>query len=235
MTTDPTPRASLPLTHDPLAYSLTLPPKYRGVYLKAVSGSRPAARKAMCFECMGWAEGAVKSIRLCPCCACPNHAVRPYQSDEEKGQRVQAKETGAGEPVTPRAADPSRIERLKRAREARKQRQGGWTGLESVMLLFIIGALFFLAFNFPWSRLAEIGEIRGDRCPPVSSPTGQLLCYSGGILVYQTDTYRNGGVLCSSSGVEIKTIPGNSTAFCIEESRQESMWDPPPPSREAER
>lgn len=80
----------------------------------------------------------------------------------------------------------------------------------------------------------SVGD-KEDRCPPVSSPTGRLLCYSGGILVYQTPTYRNGGVLCSSSGVEIKTIPGTSAAFCIEESSQRDVWDSPEPAREAER
>lgn len=72
-----------------------------------------------------------------------------------------------------------------------------------------------------------------DRCSPTPA-TGRLLCYSGGVLVYQTETYRNGGILCSSSGAEIKTIPGSSVAFCIEESRQGSVWEPPTP-REAER
>lgn len=129
-----------------------------------------------------------------------------------------------------RAADPSRIERLKKAREARRQR--GYTLIEVVIGLALTGLVVYvlvalLSTPFPQSR-----EVR---CPPVSSPTGRLLCYSGGILVYQTPTYRNGGILCSSSGVEIKTIPGNSAAFCIEESRQRDVWDPPEPSREAER
>lgn len=106
------------------------------------------------------------------------------------------------------------------------QRNAGWAILEVILCLLFMGVVLFFAVRFPWDKLKAKIESE-DRCPPVSSPTGQLLCYSGGTLVYQTETYRNGGVLCSSSGVEIKTIQGDAAAFCIEESTQGSVWDPP--------
>lgn len=120
---------------------------------------------------------------------------------------------------------------LKKAREARRQAkpESGFTTVDVLCLLVVVGLGLFVI----WGIAAGAGEY--DRCHPVSSPTGRLLCYSGGILVYQTPTYRNGGILCSSLGVEIKTIPGTSAAFCIEESRQRDVWDPPEPVREAER
>lgn len=116
-------RAALPLTHDPQAYALTLPPKYRGVYLRAVSGNKPAARKAMCLECVGWEQGAIQMIRNCPSRACPNHTVRPYQVKVSTGDQTVDEASGQMVQVTAdRAKRVMSEERLKKLEEARKAR-----------------------------------------------------------------------------------------------------------------
>lgn len=110
------PPASTPiLTRDPEAYALTLPLRFRALYLRATQGSKPAARKCMCLECQGWQEGAVKAVRMCPTRACPNWAVRPYQDPGQDGGRIVSEE---------------RQEAIRRAREAREAIKAG-TGRET--------------------------------------------------------------------------------------------------------
>lgn len=43
----------LPLTHSPSEYAETLPLRFRALYLRATSGHRPSARKAMCLSQLG--------------------------------------------------------------------------------------------------------------------------------------------------------------------------------------
>lgn len=105
----PTP-SSAPILRDPEAYALTLPLRFRTLYLRATQGSKPAARKCMCLECQGWQEGAVKAIRMCPSRACPNWAVRPYQDPGQDGGRIVSEE---------------RQEAIRRAREAREANRQG--------------------------------------------------------------------------------------------------------------
>jgi hypothetical protein len=52
MMTTPSP-SHLPLTHSPSEYAETLPPRFRALYLRATSGHRPSARKAMCLSQLG--------------------------------------------------------------------------------------------------------------------------------------------------------------------------------------
>lgn len=66
-----------------------MPPKYRAIYDRAVSGqSLRAAINSFCLECIGW---EYKEIRNCTCLECPLHAVRPYQ------RKLKASETGGSD------------------------------------------------------------------------------------------------------------------------------------------
>lgn len=57
-----------------------VPPRYQRLYRVALSGrSRVASVKAMCLECQGWEDGAVKAVRNCAATGCPLHAVRPFR------------------------------------------------------------------------------------------------------------------------------------------------------------
>lgn len=63
-----------------------MPPKYRKIYDKAVSGkSLRAAINAQCLDCTG---DEYKEVRNCTCLECPLWAVRPYQ------QKLKPSETG---------------------------------------------------------------------------------------------------------------------------------------------
>lgn len=68
----------------------TVPLRFQALYRRAISGGRTAAVKAMCLECQGWEDGAVQGVRDCASIACPLHAVRPYQSkeDREEGEEI---------------------------------------------------------------------------------------------------------------------------------------------------
>ena len=55
---------------------LEMPSSYKGAYLSAVRGSRPAGVKAFCAECCGWDR---KSVEMCTDEGCPLWAIRPYQ------------------------------------------------------------------------------------------------------------------------------------------------------------
>lgn len=89
--------------------------------------------------------------------------------------------------------------------------------LRAVML-----ACFLIIAAVAGSSLAP--REKEPRCYPTDDPTGRVMCFSDGVLVYMTQTYRNGGVLCTDDGVELK-LPKD---LCIEESRQGDAWSPPP-------
>lgn len=61
-----------------------VPPKFQGVYKRALAGSRPAAVKCMCLMCQGYEDGAVQAVRECAALGCPLHAVRPFQPKPPK-------------------------------------------------------------------------------------------------------------------------------------------------------
>jgi len=53
------------------------PPKYRGIYDKAMTGRSPiSAIKLKCLDCMA---GYIKAIRYCSDITCSLHLYRPYQ------------------------------------------------------------------------------------------------------------------------------------------------------------
>lgn len=79
-----------------------------------------------------------------------------------------------------------------------------------------------------WGTSIESGRSAdGDKCWPIPTEqsTGTISCWSGGELVYQNSVYHNGGVLCASSGKEIRITGGKS--LCVIESNQSSAWEPP--------
>ncbi len=53
-----------------------IPDLYRATYLKALSGSKTAAVKAQCLECVGWQRA---EVTRCTDDGCPLFNVRPYQ------------------------------------------------------------------------------------------------------------------------------------------------------------
>lgn len=81
---------------------------------------------------------------------------------------------------------------------------------------YLVGSLIRDTF-LRATRGAEAG------CYPTDAPTGRVMCFSDGVLVYMTQTYRNGGALCTNDGIELK-LPKD---LCIEESRQGDAWSPP--------
>ena len=61
-----------------------IPKIYRKIYEKAViNGSKPAAIKAFCLECVCW---RIEEVRMCTDLACPLHAIRPYQERSQNGR-----------------------------------------------------------------------------------------------------------------------------------------------------
>lgn len=69
---------------NPQEHLESIPPRFQGVYQRALDGGRTAAVKAMCLECMGWQEGCVRMVRECASKACPLWAVRPFQRKAEE-------------------------------------------------------------------------------------------------------------------------------------------------------
>jgi hypothetical protein len=58
-----------------------VPALYRKVFIRAYSGgSRSAAIKAFCLDCVGFQRSAITN---CTAHACPLYPYRPYQSDDE--------------------------------------------------------------------------------------------------------------------------------------------------------
>lgn len=53
-----------------------MPPKCRRTYERAVNGSKAAAIKAQCLECVGWVRAEVTG---CTDLGCPLYAVRPFR------------------------------------------------------------------------------------------------------------------------------------------------------------
>lgn len=53
-----------------------MPPKCRRTYQRAVNGSKAAAIKAQCLECVGWVRAEVTG---CTDVGCPLYAVRPFR------------------------------------------------------------------------------------------------------------------------------------------------------------
>lgn len=62
-----------------------LPPSLHKTFDKSLSGSRSAAIKIFCVECMGAESGYAKMVRGCTANTCALYPFRPYQSknDEE--------------------------------------------------------------------------------------------------------------------------------------------------------
>lgn len=61
-----------------------VPKIHEALYRRALTGdSRASSIKAMCLECQGWTDGAMRAVRDCPTVRCPLHAVRPYRTGEE--------------------------------------------------------------------------------------------------------------------------------------------------------
>lgn len=58
-----------------------IPPKYRKIYERAVEGSKAAAIKAQCLECMGWSRS---EVTRCTDMGCPLWTVRPFQEESEQ-------------------------------------------------------------------------------------------------------------------------------------------------------
>ena len=54
-----------------------MPESSRRTYVRACAGSRTAAIKAQCMECLGWSRS---DVRQCTALACPLWPVRPYQT-----------------------------------------------------------------------------------------------------------------------------------------------------------
>lgn len=88
-----------------------------------------------------------------------------------------------------------------------------------VVLLFLLALLLLSAYS--------CGNDPCGKCWPISTAqsTGTIRCWSSGILIYHNDIYHNGGVLCSVEGKEIDI--GWINRFCIIESNQADVWDPP--------
>jgi hypothetical protein len=53
-----------------------IPLSYRANYVKAISGSKAAAIKAKCLDCVNWQR---KEVEDCSITTCPLHPTRPYQ------------------------------------------------------------------------------------------------------------------------------------------------------------
>ena len=78
------PPEALPEQENPLssveARLKDMPPKYRGLYKRAMGGkSKSAAIRAFCLECMGWVGS---EVRRCTAPACPLYPYRPGGSVE---------------------------------------------------------------------------------------------------------------------------------------------------------
>jgi hypothetical protein len=62
------------------ARAARIPPRFRGVYQRAMEGkSRAAAVRAKCQECVGY-EDVTEQVRGCTDPACPLWPMRPYQA-----------------------------------------------------------------------------------------------------------------------------------------------------------
>ena len=96
------------------------------------------------------------------------------------------------------------------------------------LLLVLTVCATLYGFCFGAGLRAAANAVGGGRCYPTDAPTGRVMCFSDGVLVYMTQTYRNGGVLCTNDGIELK-LPKD---LCIEESRQVDAWSPPPPRKD---
>ena len=59
-----------------------MPVSDRRTYLKAVAGSKSAAIKARCMECVTYVR---QDVTLCTSLACPHYSVRPFQSSTTTG------------------------------------------------------------------------------------------------------------------------------------------------------
>ena len=56
-----------------------MPPRFRETYRRAMSGgSRVAAIKSFCLECVGWLP---HEVECCTCPTCPLYPYRPYRHE----------------------------------------------------------------------------------------------------------------------------------------------------------
>lgn len=97
--------------------------------------------------------------------------------------------------------------------------------VRGIAILLTMAVIMMAAYLFKKRAHERAIEIN-DPCPVTTQSTGHILCWSGGVLVYDSPTYRNGGYLCTPTGDEIE-IESIDNDFCVQISRQNSVWNPP--------